>query len=365
MADENQASETNKDLEKYRIRYGLYKVLAGTAFVGLVSVLIPGAVDFFENQRKERETNLAHINQQQAYVKDFLKTALDQDIELRIRFADYFAHVAADPFKKDWRAFHGSLVKIIGENRNLIHAKELEIRQALAEENPSLNKQIEIAELERQLEWLYRELGYVEKDRSVVRSAGEKADQPVGEAYKIAPKYEKPIIYSQELVDRIIEQPGVPYPETSRLPEATNADIIGIVLHNAAAPDSSVRVLREGRPGLYGPMTNWVVLSDGTIEFIKTEGESINHVGRAGRGLENSNTISVFTTGMPAFEDRLQVDNLVRLVADIADRWSIPTEMIVSHAEVALPHGRKRDMGQQAPGIRQMVDAVRSARTAE
>ena len=59
VADENQAPESNGDLEKYRIRYGLYKVLAGTAFVGLVSVLIPGAVDFFENQRKERETNLA------------------------------------------------------------------------------------------------------------------------------------------------------------------------------------------------------------------------------------------------------------------------------------------------------------------
>ena len=59
-----------------------------------------------------------------------------------------------------------------------------------------------------------------------------------------------------------------------------------------------------------------------------------------------------------------QVESLVRLVADVADRWQIPTDRIFSHAEVAIPAGRKQDMGQQAPAIREMVEAVRARKSA-
>lgn len=175
-----------------------------------------------------------------------------------------------------------------------------------------------------------------------------------------------PITYSQELVDRILKQPGVPYPNgVSRLEKPADTHIAGIVLHYAYGPDSSIRVMRDGRSGLPGPLAHWAVLSDGRIEFIADENKKASHVGRADRGLNNSNTIGIETTGGTAFADELQVENLVRLVIDVADRWSIPTEMIVSHAEVALPVGRRTDMEQQAPAVRMMVDAVRKERAAQ
>jgi hypothetical protein len=197
-----------------------------------------------------------------------------------------------------------------------------------------------------------------------VRSKSEKADIQAGETETTASR-DLPIIYSQELVDRILKTLGVPYPETFPPLKATDADIRGIVLHYAYGPDSSVRFMREGRPDLPGPLAHWVVLSDGTIECIGKEGTRVSHVGRADRGLTHSNTVGVETTGSPTFANELQVENLVRLVADIAERWAVPTEMIVSHAEVALPAGRRADMLQQAPAIRKMVEAVRRGRAAQ
>ena len=184
-------------LERYRIKYGLYKVLFGTAIVGLAGVLVPGAIEFWklhfedqrrqaefavEDQRKRLELQIAQTNQQQAYVKDFLQTALNQDIELRIRFADYFANVAAESFKEDWKTFRDSLVKVRDKTRREIHDRELKIRLALAVDDPTVEKQAEIAQLERELEWRYREIGYVAKDRSVVRSKSEQLDDPSSSA---------------------------------------------------------------------------------------------------------------------------------------------------------------------------------------
>jgi hypothetical protein len=175
-----------------------------------------------------------------------------------------------------------------------------------------------------------------------------------------------PITYSQKLVDKILKQPGVPYSsDVGKLEKSSDVHIVGIILHYAYGPDSSVKIMRDGRSDLPGPMAHWAVLSDGRIELIADERRKANHVGRADRGLNNSNTIGIQTTGLTAFEDEQQVENLVRLVVDVADRWSIPTEMIVSHAEVAKPAGRKTDMDQQAPAVREMVDAVRKGRLAQ
>jgi hypothetical protein len=52
------------------------------------------------------------------YVKDFLDTALKQDIEVRIRFATYFASVSSE--KNDW-------TKYLGDLTALRDAKKLEI----------------------------------------------------------------------------------------------------------------------------------------------------------------------------------------------------------------------------------------------
>ncbi|HEV2828240.1 MAG TPA: N-acetylmuramoyl-L-alanine amidase [Pyrinomonadaceae bacterium] len=185
------------------------------------------------------------------------------------------------------------------------------------------------------------------------------------EAQSVLPKviasdpYSLPIGYSDEIVARILKRPGVPW--GSHVPDHNpQGNIVAIILHTSSSPDNIVEVLRNGRPGLQGPLAHWLVKSDGKIEFIVPETVRAMHVGRTINGLTNSNTIGVEASGIPAFANELQIENLVRLVADIADRWGVPTNMILSHAEVANPPGRKNDMLQQAPAVRQMVEAVRS-----
>lgn len=179
------------ELEKYRTRFGLYKVIFGTAIVGIISVLVPGAIEFWkvtfehqrlsaqfevDNKRKELEIELNQINQQQEYVKDFLDTALNQDVELRIRFADYFSNVSADPFREDWTGYRDALVKKRNVTRLEIHTKEEAFMRGSSISSPTIEQQIENEKLSRELEWRYREIGYVARDRSIVRSESEAKD---------------------------------------------------------------------------------------------------------------------------------------------------------------------------------------------
>lgn len=176
----------------------------------------------------------------------------------------------------------------------------------------------------------------------------------------------QPITFVQAIVDRILANPGVPYPsDVQPTPHDGDKSRIAIILHDAVGTDGSVKILRsgtfapDGTPILPGPLTNWAVQSDGTIAFIADETETAKHLGLADLGLKNSNTIGIMVTGLAALSDDRQTENLVRLIADVADRWGIPTSSIYSHAEVGLPRGRKVDMLQQAPIIRKMVDSVR------
>ena len=195
---------------------------------------------------------------------------------------------------------------------------------------------------------------------SLIEIAGSDQPAPGSSSQTYEPtQYDLPVSYSQEVINNIRADPTVPYPSDAVLSDKSSGrSVAAIILHVAAGPDSSVRMMREGRPpNLPGPLAHWAVLSDGSIEFIAAETQRANHVGRAENGLSNSNTIGIEATGIPAFADSRQIENLVRLVADVANRWEIPTDMILSHAEAAP--GRRNDMLQQAPVIREMVGAVR------
>ena len=175
-----------------------------------------------------------------------------------------------------------------------------------------------------------------------------------------APRSDFPVSYSQEIVDGIRQRPGVPYPSGVTLKrKSPDSTILAIILHTAAIPDSAVSILRSGTPALLGPLAHWAVQTDGSIAFIADETQKASHIGRSDKGVANSNTIAIEATGIPAFSGDRQVESLVRLVADVAERWEIPTKMIFGHAEVAVPAGSRSDMLQQAPAIREMVDAVR------
>lgn len=169
-----------------------------------------------------------------------------------------------------------------------------------------------------------------------------------------------PIAFRPEVITNIHEKPGVAYPAGIH-PSIHIGDTLrrAIILHDASGGDNTVEILRHGRSDLPGPLAHWAVQSNGAIVFIADETTKANHVGSADHGVKNSNSIGIEVTGIAALKNKRQIESLVRLVADVANRWNIPTSMIFSHAEVAIPHGRKIDMLQQAPIIRQMVDSVR------
>jgi putative chitinase len=90
---------------------------------------------------------------------------LDQNIELRIRFADYFSHVATDRYRKQWQEYLSSL----NSNREKIRAKidHDEHEWQVGSHQPSIN-QVELDRLQRELHWNYAEVGYSEPNRNLI-----------------------------------------------------------------------------------------------------------------------------------------------------------------------------------------------------
>jgi hypothetical protein len=113
---------------------------------------------------KELESKILH----QSYISNFLTTALNQDIELRIRFAEYFSHVSDPRHREGWEKFHSGLVNRRNEIRNDINLREVQFDKLRAKQAPlSIEEQTQRARLERELGWNYAELGYVRKDSNV------------------------------------------------------------------------------------------------------------------------------------------------------------------------------------------------------
>jgi hypothetical protein len=94
----NSSIENEMEFRKYEARLSVWKVVLGTMTVGVAGVLIPSMISFystyFETFRKDAEVRQLRQSSHQQYIKDFFDTAVNQDIELRIRFADYFANVS-------------------------------------------------------------------------------------------------------------------------------------------------------------------------------------------------------------------------------------------------------------------------------
>jgi len=156
---------------RYEARLGFWKVVLGTFIVGLAGVLIPGAVNFYtarsENLRKEAELEISQQEAHQQYIKDFLNTGINQDIELRIRFADYFANLSGPGQEHLWKNYLEQLKSLRDDNRSKINALE----ERLVEFKKLPPEQIDNAEFDRvnrELAWANAEIGYVPTERSTV-----------------------------------------------------------------------------------------------------------------------------------------------------------------------------------------------------
>lgn len=153
-------------LERLKIRLDYRKFVLGSVFVAIAIAAIPPLFQLATAGLEYVKTQQERKTQQQAfrdtYVKEFLTSAVNQDIELRIRFAEYFSFVSTD--KESWTAYKDELFKRRKAIREQIDIWEKQWQQKVRAKDVD---QIELDQLERNLAWAYKEVGYVERNRSV------------------------------------------------------------------------------------------------------------------------------------------------------------------------------------------------------
>ncbi len=156
------------ELERYKIRLDYKKFVLGSVFVALAIAAIPPlfqlASALLEYVKSSRQLQVKQQEFHDQYIKDFINNALNQDIELRIRFAQYFAHVATESSRDDWVSYLKELTATRDNIRNQIDTLEKQWNLAAGAKD---RDEAEVARLQRRLDWAYNEVGYFEKNHSV------------------------------------------------------------------------------------------------------------------------------------------------------------------------------------------------------
>lgn len=164
-------SATEFEIRRYEARLGVWKVIWGTAIVGLAGVLIPGAVSlysaYFDNLRKEAELKHSQQAAHQQYIKDFFDTAVNENIELRLRFAHYFANLSGPGQENLWKYYYDELKTLRDRNRETINELEKKLVN-LKRQPPDEVDNAEYDRIVRELAWANAEIGYVPTERSAV-----------------------------------------------------------------------------------------------------------------------------------------------------------------------------------------------------
>jgi hypothetical protein len=173
MTDENASNETGSleikrlELERYKTRLDYRKFIWGSVVAGITIAAIPPlfqlATAGLEYVKSEAARKMQAQQFRDGYVKDFLNTALNQNIELRIRFAKYFSSVSSE--KDDWTKYLSDLTELRKTKKDEIDKLEREW-QKLADQPGA--KASEVNEARRHLDWAYSEVGYAALNSSAI-----------------------------------------------------------------------------------------------------------------------------------------------------------------------------------------------------
>ena len=208
MADEAQ-SKTPEEialareemaLRKYEAQLGVRKVIYGTMIVGLAGVLIPAAIEgwglVFQKWQNEAQLRFEEQSRQEEFLTTHFETAIDESLDLRLRFAEYYAYTF-DGYKPErvaenepeyekgkWAYYYEELRNQRKHIQKDILVKEREIRKLLAKSDDLTEQEwLELEELKIELDWLYDEIEYAEpgrevKPRSLVLSNASETPKP-------------------------------------------------------------------------------------------------------------------------------------------------------------------------------------------
>ncbi|WP_170399061.1 D-Ala-D-Ala carboxypeptidase family metallohydrolase [Ruegeria arenilitoris] len=163
------------ETRRYEARWGFYKVVFGTTIVGLVAAILPYWIQLIQEHSKR-------TNDYRSFVTQYIDNGISQDIELRIRFAEYFSYLADDASKDAWDEYHEELKLRRKTIRETINELERDRANLIAEGDDDLSEpdQIMLAELSRELSWAYGEVGYAQRNTSIVQRQGIASTRAVG-----------------------------------------------------------------------------------------------------------------------------------------------------------------------------------------
>lgn len=167
-AADNTSLETRRlELERYKATLDFRKFIWGSVVAGITIAAIPPlfqlATAYLEYIKSEAARAMQAQQFRDSYVKDFLNTALNQDIEQRIRFAKYFSSVSSE--KNDWVKYLEDLTKLRETKKTEIDGLE-KAWQKLSDQ-PRADA-AEVNEARRHLDWAYSEVGYAAPNRSAI-----------------------------------------------------------------------------------------------------------------------------------------------------------------------------------------------------
>lgn len=197
-ATDPNAERVPLSLERYRLRLGFWQAIWGTLISGGVAVAIPAAVEAYKARldlaikRAEIESKAQDLHQ--TYISKFIDTALNQDIELRLRFSEYFSYVSDKDSREQWRLYHDGLEQRRDAIRKSINDKEMDAAHLSALPKPSEAEQIKMAALRRELYWNYAEVGYARQDSNIT----------VPSLPTVAPRFDPKAIQSE--AEQLFEQ---------------------------------------------------------------------------------------------------------------------------------------------------------------
>ncbi len=189
-------------LDEKRASLDFWKFFWGSVFAAIAIATIPPSFQFataylentrntaqllLEQQNKESDRIAKQQEFRNGYIQQFLATALQQDVELRVRFAEYFANVSPEDSQGGWIKYRDSVRNSRDQLRDQINVMETELLKLQAQSNTQNGA--EARHLRRKLDWVYAELGYVIRDRSVTvnpRAAHIVTNIPAAEVENVA-----------------------------------------------------------------------------------------------------------------------------------------------------------------------------------
>lgn len=159
---------------------------------------------------------------------------------------------------------------------------------------------------------------------------------------------------------RVVEVAGW---STRHVPGKALTGVQSIMLHHTATSSRAqgnmptLFILRDGLPGLRGPLCQLGLGRDGTV-YVVAAGYA-NHAGATWESWEwnqHSIGIEVEHPGDGPIEG-VQLDALVDLVRVLRAAYRVPLSHVVSHAEAAKPRGRKVDIRNRMDHVRELIAA--------